>query len=108
MIELWGFRDHRLPILMVMACLLYQNLNLCCSLNDQGLALLRFRERVVSDPFGALSNWNDDVGVGVINPCSWFGVECSNGNVLVLNLKDLCLGGTLAPDLGNLIHIKSM
>ncbi|KAF5959690.1 hypothetical protein HYC85_000899 [Camellia sinensis] len=92
MIELWGFRDHRLPILMVMACLLYPNLNLCCSLNDQGLALLRFRERVVSDPFGALSNWNDDVGVGVINP----------------NLKDLCLGGTLAPDLGNLIHIKSI
>lgn len=47
-----------------------------------GLALLRFKERVASDPFGALSNWN--VEVGVIDPCSWFGVECSNGKVVVL------------------------
>ncbi|PSR93219.1 Inactive receptor-like protein kinase [Actinidia chinensis var. chinensis] len=99
-------REHRLAILAVLVCLLYQDLNLCWSLNDEGLALLRFRERVVSDPFGALSNWNDDVGV--IDPCSWFGVECSDGNVVVLNLKDFCLGGTLAPDLGNLVHIKSI
>ncbi|GFZ15057.1 protein kinase family protein [Actinidia rufa] len=103
MIEL---REHRLAILAVLVCLLCQDLNLCWSLNDEGLALLRFRERVVSDPFGALSNWNDDVGV--IDPCSWFGVECSDGNVVVLNLKDFCLGGTLAPDLGNLVHIKSI
>lgn len=47
-----------------------------------GLALLRFRERVVSDPFGALANWND--AVGVVNPCSWHGVECSDGNVVSL------------------------
>ena len=47
-----------------------------------GLALLRFRERVVSDPFGALTNWNDDVGV--VNPCSWHGIECSDGNVVSL------------------------
>lgn len=47
-----------------------------------GLELLRFKERVASDPFGALSNWN--VEVGVIDPCSWFGVECSDGKVVVL------------------------
>lgn len=45
-----------------------------------GLALLRFRERVVSDPFGALANWDDEE----ITPCSWFGVECSNGKVVIL------------------------
>uniref|UniRef100_A0A5B7ATU8 Protein kinase domain-containing protein n=1 Tax=Davidia involucrata TaxID=16924 RepID=A0A5B7ATU8_DAVIN len=106
MIELRRFCEHRLAMLMVMMCLLYQNLSLCWSLNDEGLALLRFREKVVSDPFGALSNWNDDVGV--IDPCSWFGVECSDGNVVLLNLRDLCLGGTLAPDLRNLTHIKSI
>ncbi|KAA8534036.1 hypothetical protein F0562_031553 [Nyssa sinensis] len=106
MIELWRFGEHRLAMLMVITCLLYLNLNLCWSLNNEGLALLRFRDGVVSDPFGALSNWKDDVGV--IDPCSWFGVECSDGNVMVLNLKDLCLGGTLAPDLGNLVHIKSI
>lgn len=36
----------------------------------------------MSDPFGALSNWN--VEVGVIDPCSWFGVECSDGKVVAL------------------------
>uniref|UniRef100_A0A5B7AUI3 Protein kinase domain-containing protein n=2 Tax=Davidia involucrata TaxID=16924 RepID=A0A5B7AUI3_DAVIN len=106
MIELWRVGEHRLAMLMVMTCLLYQNLNLCWSLNNDGLALLRFKDRVVSDPFGALSNWKDSVGI--IDPCSWFGVECSDGNVVVLNLKDLCLGGTLAPDIGNLVHIKSI
>ncbi|KAH7853268.1 hypothetical protein Vadar_000723 [Vaccinium darrowii] len=91
---------------MVLVVLLCQNLSLCWSLNDEGLALLKFRERVVSDPFGALSNWN--IEDGVIDPCSWFGVECSDGKVVVLNLKDLCLGGTLAAALGNLVHIKSI
>lgn len=47
-----------------------------------GLALLKFRERVVNDPFGALANWNDDVGV--VNPCSWNGVDCSDGYVVSL------------------------
>ncbi|KAA8539549.1 hypothetical protein F0562_026241 [Nyssa sinensis] len=106
MIEISRLSEHRWAVFMLMMWLLYQNLSLCWSLNDEGLALLRFRETVVSDPFGALSNWNDDVGV--IDPCSWFGVECSDGNVVVLNLKDLCLGGTLAPDLRNLVHIKSI
>ncbi|KAK3042126.1 hypothetical protein RJ639_001828 [Escallonia herrerae] len=79
---------------------------ICSVCFGAGLALLRFRDRVVSDPFGALSNWNDDVGV--IDPCLWHGIECSEGNVVVLNLKDLCLGGTLAPDLRNLLHMKSI
>ncbi|KDP44721.1 hypothetical protein JCGZ_01221 [Jatropha curcas] len=84
----------------------YQNLILCWSLNDEGLALLKFRERIVSDPYGALKNWNDVDGV--VDPCSWNRVECSDGKVVILNFKDLCLGGTLAPDLRNLIHIKSI
>ncbi|KAM5556741.1 putative inactive receptor-like protein kinase [Rosa sericea] len=100
------FRDPLGAVGVVVVWLLFQNLSLCWSLNDEGLALLRFRERVVSDPFGALSNWNDEDGE--IDPCSWFGVECSDGKVVVLNLKDLCLGGTLSPELRNLVHIKSI
>ena len=53
-----------------------------CVCLDAGLALLRFRDRVVSDPFGALSDWNDNEGV--VDPCSWFGVECSDGKVIIL------------------------
>lgn len=45
-----------------------------------GLALLRFRDRIENDPFGALSSWND----GEIDPCFWSGVECSDGIVVAL------------------------
>ncbi|GAV66574.1 LRR_1 domain-containing protein/Pkinase_Tyr domain-containing protein/LRRNT_2 domain-containing protein, partial [Cephalotus follicularis] len=72
----------------------------------EGLALLRFRERVVRDPFGALSDWKENNGD--TDPCSWFGVECSNGKVVILNLRDLCLGGMLAPELGDLAYLKSL
>lgn len=50
---------------------------------DAGKALLRFHDRVLKDPFGALSSWNGDGGGG-INPCSWFGVGCAHGRVVVL------------------------
>lgn len=44
--------------------------------------MLKFKERVVSDPFGALLNWTEKVGV--VDPCLWFGVECANGHVVAL------------------------
>ncbi|XP_020202539.1 probable inactive receptor-like protein kinase At3g56050 [Cajanus cajan] len=77
------------------------------TLNTQGLALKKMRERLVRDPMDALWSWNGKEEGG-IDPCSWFGVECSHGNVVSLNLKDLCLHGTLAPEIGKLVHIKSI
>lgn len=88
----------------LICCLQLLNLNSCCSLNYEGVALLRLKERVSSDPHGALLNWIDEIGVQT--PCCWFGVECSEGHVVALNLKDLCLRGTLAPEIGNLVHVK--
>lgn len=88
----------------LLVCLLYQNHLYCSSLNDEGIALLKFKERVAKDPFGALASWDENCGKA--DPCSWFGVECANGDVVSLNLADLCLEGTLAPELGHLIHIK--
>ncbi|KAG4181613.1 hypothetical protein ERO13_A10G238700v2 [Gossypium hirsutum] len=60
---------------------------------NAGLALLGLREKVVNDPFGALSGWKKVDGK--FDHCSW-------------NLKDFCLEGTLGPELGNLAHIKSI
>lgn len=52
---------------------------------DAGLALLRFRERLIRDPYGVLGNWNSGGGEdGDDDPCSWFGVECSDGKVISL------------------------
>ncbi|KAF4387359.1 probable inactive receptor-like protein kinase At3g56050 [Cannabis sativa] len=110
MIEKWKFnrfRNRMSVLAMVMTYFLVHNLIFCSSMNDEGLALLRFKEGVTSDPFNALSNWKDDIGE--VDPCSWFGVDCSSdGKVVVLNLKDLFLEGTLAPELTILGHLKSI
>ncbi|KAK9279153.1 hypothetical protein L1049_012830 [Liquidambar formosana] len=98
----------RTVAMVVVLLLFHQSLSFCWCLNSEGLALLRFRERVARDPFGALSGWYDGDGDGDVDPCSWFGVECSDGKVVILNLKNLCLGGTLAPELGKLVYIKSI
>ena len=36
----------------------------------------------MKDPFGALSDWNDSGGE--VDHCSWFGVDCSDGKVVIL------------------------
>ncbi|KAK4778370.1 hypothetical protein SAY87_018557 [Trapa incisa] len=92
--------------LMLIFLVVYLNLSLCWCLNEEGLALLRLRDRIENDPFGALRGWHEYDGV--IDPCSWYGIECSDGKVISLNLNHLCLEGTLAPEIGNLPHIKSI
>ncbi|XP_058749605.1 protein MALE DISCOVERER 2-like [Vicia villosa] len=76
----------------------------CLSLNDEGLALLEFRQRISSDPRVALENWNSND----CDPCNWFGVHCIDGKVQTLDLNGLSLEGTLAPELGKLSHLKSL
>ncbi|GMI79940.1 hypothetical protein HRI_001663300 [Hibiscus trionum] len=95
-------QEFQVVALLILSC---QSL-VCWSLNEEGLALLRLREKVVNDPFGALSDWKEQDGE--VDHCSWFGVECSDGKVIALNLKDLGLEGTLAPELGTLVHMKSI
>ncbi|KAJ6333399.1 hypothetical protein OIU77_009297 [Salix suchowensis] len=74
------------------------------SLNDEALVLLKFRARVDSDPFGSLANWNPND----IDPCSWSGVHCVGGKVQILDLSGLSLEGTLAPELGKLVNLRSL
>ncbi|XP_031132145.1 protein MALE DISCOVERER 2-like isoform X3 [Ipomoea triloba] len=76
----------------------------CCSLNSEGLALLKFQERVVYDPYEIFLNWNSDD----CDPCLWTGVHCFDGKVEMLDLSGYDLKGTLAPELGNLPHLKSL
>ncbi|XP_051122918.1 inactive receptor-like serine/threonine-protein kinase At2g40270 [Andrographis paniculata] len=92
--------------LILSSSLYILNLTLCSSLNNEGAVLLRFKEKLGSDPFGALSNWEDVADTD--DPCFWFGVECFDGHVVSLNLRDLCLRGTLPSEIGELIYIKSL
>ncbi|XP_065879737.1 protein MALE DISCOVERER 2-like [Euphorbia lathyris] len=74
------------------------------SLNDEGLVLLKFRERVSYDPVGALKDWNPMDN----DPCLWPHVQCVAGKVRILDFNELQLEGTLSPELGKLIHLKSL
>ncbi|XP_076920003.1 protein MALE DISCOVERER 2-like [Bidens hawaiensis] len=76
----------------------------CSSLNLEGLALLDFQARVSHDPNGAFKSWNIDDP----DPCSWSHVNCVFGRVHALDLKGLSLEGVLAPELGNLIHLRRL
>ncbi|KAI9086124.1 hypothetical protein K1719_031845 [Acacia pycnantha] len=79
-------------------------IRVCWSLNNEGLALLEFRDRITFDPYEALMNWNPNDG----NPCNWLGVRCIDTKVQILDLNSLSLEGTLAPQLGKLSHLKSL
>ncbi|KAG8077526.1 hypothetical protein GUJ93_ZPchr0007g4027 [Zizania palustris] len=76
--------------------------NGCSAVNIEGLVLLKFQWRVEEDPHGATAGWSpqDD------DPCSWNGVRCLDGRVVMLILKDLSLRGTLGPELGSLSHLR--
>ncbi|KAJ0240690.1 Protein MALE DISCOVERER 1 [Hirschfeldia incana] len=74
------------------------------SLDSEGFVLLKFLERVDSDPHGTLANWN----VSDDHMCSWFGVTCVGNKVQMVNLSGCSLGGTLAPELSQLSELTSL
>uniref|UniRef100_A0A1J3EQ79 Putative LRR receptor-like serine/threonine-protein kinase n=1 Tax=Noccaea caerulescens TaxID=107243 RepID=A0A1J3EQ79_NOCCA len=98
----WRLLRAAIPILFLLFFLPH-NLTYGLCFSTEALALMKFKERIERDPFGALMNWEE------LPHCSWSGVVCSDdGRVVILNLRDLSLQGTLAPELGNLTHLKSL
>ena len=52
------------------------------------------------------TNWADNSGWLVTNtPCTWSGLDCTDGHVSQINLLYNELTGTLPPELGNLSHL---
>ncbi|KAJ9160286.1 hypothetical protein P3X46_025700 [Hevea brasiliensis] len=79
-----------------------------CLSNSMGnvtdrISLLEFKAKIVSDPFGILSSWNDSV-----NFCQWQGVICGlkHHRVVSLNLHGLSLSGTISSYTGNLTFLR--
>ncbi|PKA64457.1 putative LRR receptor-like serine/threonine-protein kinase MRH1 [Apostasia shenzhenica] len=66
---------HMVLLLLLMMLLLHGRY--IVSINPDGLALLKFRSRVDSDPRGVLRNWNPHGN----DPCNWTGVLCVDGKV---------------------------
>ncbi|CAI0549978.1 unnamed protein product [Linum tenue] len=70
------------------------------------MALLEFKSKILGDPLGALSSWNDSTHF-----CRWYGVSCSKrhlGRVQVLDLHSEKLSGSISPHIGNLSFLKKL
>lgn len=69
------------------------------SVNDEGLALLSFKQAIRNFPEG--NNWNNSDE----DPCSWNGITCREGKVFSLIIPNKKLTGFIAADLGSLSAI---
>ncbi|PIA33418.1 hypothetical protein AQUCO_04100090v1 [Aquilegia coerulea] len=72
------------------------------SLNDEGLALLSFKQLIKEDPEGSLNNWNSSDE----NPCSWNGITCKDQKVASLSIPKKKLVGLLPSILGSLPALR--
>ncbi|KAF1891005.1 hypothetical protein Lal_00001139 [Lupinus albus] len=97
---------YRMVLLLVMLPLFPFSMKQtqCSNLNTEGLALLRMKENVVRESLGALSSWNDEDGV--IDPCSWLGVECSYGNVVTFILRNNSFYGDIPKEILQLKELE--
>ena len=68
------------------------------------LALLKFKELIVSDPFSILTSWNNS-----IHFCNWLGVACGpeHQRVTALDLSGHTLSGSISPFIGDLSFLRS-
>ncbi|XP_059655469.1 receptor protein kinase-like protein ZAR1 [Cornus florida] len=71
-------------------------------LNDEGFALLSFKQSIKEDPQRSLNNWNysDE------NPCSWNGITCIEQRVVSLSIPKKKLFGNLSSALGSLSELR--
>uniref|UniRef100_A0A7N2LK94 Leucine-rich repeat-containing N-terminal plant-type domain-containing protein n=1 Tax=Quercus lobata TaxID=97700 RepID=A0A7N2LK94_QUELO len=70
------------------------------------LALLKFKESIVDDPYGILSSWNDSIQF-----CNWYGVTCGrcHQRITALELQGHnSLGGEIPASLANCTKLRVM
>uniref|UniRef100_A0A7N0U1Q8 Protein kinase domain-containing protein n=1 Tax=Kalanchoe fedtschenkoi TaxID=63787 RepID=A0A7N0U1Q8_KALFE len=72
------------------------------SLNDEGYALLSFKNSITQDIDGSLSNWNSSDAT----PCTWNGVTCKDGKVVALSIPKKKLYGFLPSSLASLSQLR--
>ncbi|KAK6931540.1 Leucine-rich repeat [Dillenia turbinata] len=88
---------------LVLFILLFCNSQaLAGSLNDEGYALLTFKQSIREDPEGSLNDWNYSDG----NPCSWNGIACKEQKVVSVSIPKKKLSGFLSSSLGLLSELR--
>lgn len=104
-LRLWRWR------IIAAAVLLLLRAESAFGLSNDGVVLLSFKYSVLSDPFGALQNWN----YGDATPCSWNGVTCGTPGsseayfrVTGLSLPNFGLLGSIPSNLGAIEHLRDL
>ncbi|CAN8243617.1 unnamed protein product [Cochlearia groenlandica] len=73
------------------------------SLNDQGLALLSFKQSLQNHNNSVFTNWNSSDS----NPCLWQGIACNDDSrVISIRLPKKGLSGYLHPSIGTLLSLR--
>ncbi|KAL8531744.1 hypothetical protein ACS0TY_008373 [Phlomoides rotata] len=80
------------------------NVILVSSLNDEGAALLSFKQSIKEDPEGSLSNWNYTDQT----PCSWNGITCKAQRVVSVSIPNKKLYGFLSSSIGSLSQLRHL
>ncbi|GMI90169.1 ZYGOTIC ARREST 1 [Hibiscus trionum] len=85
---------------LVLALLSFHGVVTC--LNNEGYALLSFKQSIYQDPQGFLSNWisSDD------NPCSWNGISCKEQRVVSIAIPNKKLYGFVPSALASLFDLR--
>ncbi|KAL0326965.1 UNVERIFIED_CONTAM: Receptor protein kinase-like protein ZAR1 [Sesamum angustifolium] len=90
-----------LPVLILLFCSSH-SIVVVSSLNDDGVALLSFKQSVKDDPAGALSSWNNSDET----PCSWNGITCKEQRVISVSIPKKKLSGSVSSSLGSLSELR--
>ena len=69
------------------------------------ITLLQFKHTLV-DPRNALASWNES-GVGACSG-TWVGIKCAQGQIISIALPAKRLGGSIAPEIGNLVGLRKL
>ncbi|KAJ0256090.1 inactive leucine-rich repeat receptor-like protein kinase [Hirschfeldia incana] len=79
-------------------------ISMATSLNDQGLALLSFKQSLQNQKENSVfTNWNSSDS----NPCSWQGIACNEDlRVVSIRLPNKNLSGSLHPSIGALLSLR--
>ncbi|KAL0915253.1 hypothetical protein M5K25_015656 [Dendrobium thyrsiflorum] len=72
------------------------------SLNEEGSALLSFKQSIKEDPGNSFANWNSSDE----DPCSWNGIICREGKVISISFPKTGLAGTLSSSIGSLHYLR--
>ncbi|XP_050370297.1 receptor protein kinase-like protein ZAR1 isoform X2 [Argentina anserina] len=89
---------------LLLVLLVSNSLAFVSRVNEEGLALISFKESLTEYAEGSLNNWNSSDQ----SPCSWDGVTCKQEKVVSLSLPYTNLAGILPPALGNLSALRRL